>query len=644
MTREIRLLELELRGFKGAAAYRLELNGSSAIVRGDNATGKTTLHDAYTWLLFGKDAIGRTSFEIKTLSSDGRAKPGVDHGVRGRFSIDGETVELERIYRETWTKKRGSSTAELTGHTTALSIDGVPVKAKEWTERLEDLFGPEEQLRILTDPLAFASALPWEKRRRILLELVGDVTEAEAEALEPELEELRKAMGKRTPDEHAKVLAARRKETNAELDRLPVRVDEAARSLEGAPEETPDELERQIRGARARVAELEAAASPAGELVEARAELAAARKRLDRIRAEVDQERRRAEADFAATVDRAEAEVERARARQKRADRDLERARAELAATDATLERLRRDYAEARLEEPVVRVADVCPCCSRPLDADAVDEARRKALEEANAQKAARIREIGQLGQAARSRREELDAQVDAARVELEDASAELEAAEEQLVAAGALRVPEAAELAEAGTLLEIEQLEAALSRAQEAQEPREQDASTQEARALVDELLGRLARSQEAERARARIAELEAKERELAEEIERVDRELYLLDLRARTRARILTERVDDRFETVRFRLFTEQLNGALAEACDVTAAGVPWGDLNHGARMNAGLEILRELGTFYGLRAPVWLDNAESVTSWTDAGAQTIRLEVAASSPKLEVELLPA
>ena len=296
VTREIRLLELELRGFKGAAAYRLELDGSSAIVRGDNATGKTTLHDAYTWLLFGKDAIGRTSFEIKTLSADGRAKPGVDHGVRGRFAVAGEIVELERVYRETWTKKRGSSTAELTGHTTALSIDGVPVKAKEWTERLEDLFGPEDQLRLLTDPLYFASALPWEKRRRILLELVGDVTEAEAEALEPELEELRKAIGKRTPDEHAKVLAARRKETNAELDRLPVRVDEAARSLEGAPEETPAELERLVAEARARVAELEAASSPAGELVQARAELAAARKRLDRIRAEIADERRRASA------------------------------------------------------------------------------------------------------------------------------------------------------------------------------------------------------------------------------------------------------------------------------------------------------------------------------------------------------------
>jgi DNA repair exonuclease SbcCD ATPase subunit len=641
MTRDIRLVDLELRGFKGVEAFRLDLDGSSAIVRGDNATGKTTLADAYTWLLFGKDAHHRSAFEIKTLRADGLTVLGHDHEVRATFAIDGEPVTLRRVYREKWTKKRGAAKEELTGHTTDYEVDGVPVQKKEWTERVDDLFGPEDRLRLLTDPLYFASVVAWDQRRAILLELVGDVTEAEAEALEPDLVELRKARGKRSPEEFAKVLAATRRELNGELARLPDRVDEAARGLAGAPDETPDELAAQVDAARARVAELDAASTPAGEIVRIGAELAAARQRLERAKAETAREAERARAGHEREVAHAQAHVDHARDRAKRAAADVERLDAQLAEDAAALERLRAAYAAARLEPVDAQVADVCPCCSRPLEADAIEEARRKATAEANARKAARIRAIAADGQSARDRFEELERRRAEAEAERVDALEEAEALAEILAELrGSFKAPEAGELAIAGTLVEIEDLEAALSRAQEAQEPRERDASTQEARAQLDELLERLARSREAERARARVAELEARERELAEELERVDRQLYLLDVRARTRARILTERVDDRFESVRFRLFTEQLNGALAEACDVTVDGVPWGDLNHGARMNAGLEIIRELGAFYGLRAPVWLDNAESVTSWRDVGVQTIRLEVDGNAAELTVE----
>lgn len=644
MSREIRLVDLELRGFKGVPAFHLKLDGSSAIVRGDNATGKTTLHDAYSWLLFGKDAHNRAAFELKTLKADGSSVSGVDHEVRAVFSIDGERVELRRVYSETWTKKRGASKAELTGHSTAFEVDGVPVKKKEWAERVEALFGLEERLRIVTDPLYFAAVMPWDHRRTLLLELVGDVSEKDVEALEPELADLRRAIGKRSHEEHAKVLNARRREVNAELDRLPVRVDEAARALDGAPSETPAELTEQVDAARRRLAELEAASTPAGEVVRIRAELDVARRARASAEAAAKADLDRQTARIRQDVDRAQAHVDHARERARRAGVDLERVDAQIAASVGELERLRAAYAEARLEKPDVRVEDVCPCCSRPLEAELVEEARRKATAEANAAKAERLRRIAEAGREARERHEALEqrrGELDAERV---DAAEEAEALAEILAEARREKPVDVTPAATSDADAAIAKLEADLEAAQAAQEPRAESAQAQEAREQLGALLERLARSQDAERARARIAELEAKERELAEEIEKVDRELYLLDLRARTRARILTERVDERFETVRVRLFVEQLNGALAEACDVTVAGVPWGDLNHGARMNAGIEIVRELGAFYQLRAPVWLDNAESVTRWRDAGAQTIRLEVDANAPELEVEVLDA
>ena len=641
MSREIRLLELELRRFKGVEAFVLDADGSSVIVRGDNATGKTTLHDAYTWLLFGKDSANRAAFELKTLNADGSSVSGVDHEVRGVFAIDGERVELRRVYSETWTKKRGAAKAELTGHSTAFEVDGVPVKKGEWTDRVGDLFGPEERLRLLTDPLFFASVVPWDRRRAILLELIGDVTEADVEALEPDLVELRKALGKRSHDEHRKVITARRREVNSELNALPDRVDEAARAVEGGPFDELELIDAAIEEARARVTELEAARAPDARLATARAELTAARAAREAAIREAERRAESAKRDRADRLQRAESEQARARASLERHQGDRERRAKHLSAIEEKLEQLRAAYAEVRAEQPEPQVEAACPTCHRPLTGDALEAARREAIERARADQARRIREIRERGDSLKADRAEVEALVlesdellERAEQELKAAVADLELAREAPAAAPAANTTDAD--------AEIERLVAAIDELEQGDAEPEDRAELDAAQARVSELLEQRAGAIVAQRATARIAELEARERELATEVERIDRQLHLLDLRARARARVLTERVDERFGTVRFRLFAEQLNGALLEACDLTVDGVPWGDLNHGARMNAGLEVLAVLGDHFGVSAPVWLDNAESVTAWRKTDAQTIRLEVDASAGELATERL--
>ena len=69
---EIKLLRLEIRRFKGCQALDLELDGKSADIYGDNATGKTTIYDALTWLLFGKDSRGRGTLRSSRWGRMGR--------------------------------------------------------------------------------------------------------------------------------------------------------------------------------------------------------------------------------------------------------------------------------------------------------------------------------------------------------------------------------------------------------------------------------------------------------------------------------------------------------------------------------------------------------------------------------------------
>ena len=69
---EIKLSKMEQRNFKGTTHHILDLNqGSNASVFGDNGTGKTTLNDAFLWVLFNKDSTNRSDFSVKPQDEDG---------------------------------------------------------------------------------------------------------------------------------------------------------------------------------------------------------------------------------------------------------------------------------------------------------------------------------------------------------------------------------------------------------------------------------------------------------------------------------------------------------------------------------------------------------------------------------------------
>jgi hypothetical protein len=165
----MRLISLTLNNFKGIKSFALKPQGKDINIYGDNATGKTTLADAFMWLLFDKDSQNRKDFQIKTLGQDGEPEHGLEHSVEAVLELEnGKRITLKKVFKEKWTKKRGSATAEFTGHTTDHFIDGVPAKKKEYDEKIAEI-ADEQIFRLLTDPAYFNQQLHWQKRRELLL-------------------------------------------------------------------------------------------------------------------------------------------------------------------------------------------------------------------------------------------------------------------------------------------------------------------------------------------------------------------------------------------------------------------------------------------------------------------------------------------
>lgn len=649
----VRLKSLSLRNFRGIRDFHLDLGGASARILGRNATGKTSVADGVAWALFDKDSRGRAQFEIKTLDEFGRAASGLEHTVEVVLDVDGDDLTLAKTYREKWVKKRGSSKAEFTGHETLHHVDGVPVTKTEYQARVAGI-ADEGTWRLLSDPTAFAS-LHWQERRRILLEVCGDVTDEDVIASDADLAELPTILGKRNLDEHRKVVTARRAEINRELQALPVRIDEAQRALPGVdtdPDAARAELE-ELRTERAKVG---------SELAEAKAgrvDATTERRRLREIEDELTRLERDAQQAREDAIRAAKGRVSDARAAVEEATRNAERLQARITEVDADAGRLEERLAELRSEWAAVNARaieahtpDTCPACKQALPAEQVAAAHRAAIADLNAKKARELERITEDGRRLKASRDQLGAELASLADKLSNQRAgsdKLQAvvdgaveALEKLEAAPVRDVTERPEYARLAT--ERDELAARIHQL----ETTEGDTRGDELQAAITDLDARiaeaqtvLARADQQLAGEARITELKGRERELASEFEEIERQIALMEQFTRTKVSLLESRVSAKFRLVSFRLFTEQVNGGLAETADVTVNGVPYDALNHAAQIQAGLDVIQTLQEHHDLTTPVLIDQAESIHDIPDTGAQQVALIVSPADAELRVEL---
>ena len=225
MEKKAILEELTLINFKGIKNRTITF-GQTTEVRGANATGKSTINDAFTWVLFGKDARGTndTKFGIKTVGPDGKAYEKLDHEVTAVLNVNGEKITLRRCYTEDWVKPRGSAETILKGHTTNYFYNGVPLKEGEYKAKINAII-EEELFKMITNPFYFAG-LDWPVQREILLQVAGGVSYEEIAASKDEFKALLTQLSGKDLAEFKAEISARKKKLQEELDKIPTRIDE----------------------------------------------------------------------------------------------------------------------------------------------------------------------------------------------------------------------------------------------------------------------------------------------------------------------------------------------------------------------------------------------------------------------------------
>ena len=120
------LKKLIINNFKGIKELNIDFSKVTNI-QGENALGKTSIFDAFTWLMFDKDSKNRTDFKIKPLDENNSTIRGLNPTVTGVLDIDGQEIKLTKTYKEKWTKKRGEAEKTFTGNETIYEINDIPV-------------------------------------------------------------------------------------------------------------------------------------------------------------------------------------------------------------------------------------------------------------------------------------------------------------------------------------------------------------------------------------------------------------------------------------------------------------------------------------------------------------------------------------
>ncbi|MCD8311248.1 MAG: hypothetical protein LUD43_01910 [Firmicutes bacterium] len=657
----MKLLKITLQNFQGIKSLSFDFpDGRSASIYGDNATGKTTVYNALTWLLFDKASTAAKNFNPKTKGAGGDLHH-LDHSSEGVFiAYTGRQITLKKTYHEVYKKKRGSATEEFSGHTVEYAVDGVPVKEKEYNDTVIGLCGGDtEKPKMLTMPDYFPEQLSWDTRRKILLEICGDISDDEIIRSTSDLRELKDFLRMNgtaeqyyTTDEYRKVAAARRSEINKQLTEIPARIDEATQAIPDTTGLDEAEIERNIEALTKKKNDLltERAEAASGDRATAtlRTEIANTKTEIAEAKAQhlKDQNDRNSGVDADILLAKREAAEERRKAED--ADIDIKRKTAERTRLDALRTKLLDDYktlSSARWNEAQA----VCPTCGQPLPEDKVEAM----IAEFNVRKSKELEEINQRGktEASKTAIKELDDEIAKLQQKKEVAESLQKAAELRAANLTDKRViPAPFETTETYTKLadKIAELEASIT---------DRSRYTAEALSTIDGSIKAIddtirdERDKQmqltmAENQKRRIGELERQEKKLSAEFEELEKGLYLCDLFTKAKVSALTDRINGKFKSVRFRLFQEQINGGLKEDCEVMiprADGslVPYTFANNAARINAGLEIINTLAEHWGVQMPVFIDNAESVTHLTESDTQIIRLVVSENDPKLRLEV---
>lgn len=675
---KITIKSIHIENFKGI--NMLDVNFSvKTKISGQNAVGKTTIFDAFTWLLFNKNSSGEEKFNVRPLNKEGTRIDNVEIKVVAIMDVDGKEVELSKVQKQNWVKKRGTNTVSLQGNPNSYEIDGYPKSEAEFKEYVSGIAQSEEMFKMLTNPQYFSS-LKWKDQRDILMKLVSDVSDVELAQTDakyaPLLSELEKAPS--TDDIRAKFSKALNEWKKKQAE-IPVRIDEAMKSkvdIDVAEQElAKTDLETKIADIDAKIKDSDGVMMELGrEEMQLQFDMSGIMQTMNRDltnrRSEIEAELRDLQNEmkrFADTIALKERRVSENETVISNADSERKRLGEEYNTEKAkTFDEFPYLFDESKwiFDEN----STICSLCGQKLPEDKIEQLKadfesRKRKAKADAEekmKSENIRfdtekrkalnrlvaigtERKNLITKLRDENAKAKEEIKSLKEKEQEAIAKKEKLCQQLSS-----IPEIADYSQNEEYVDLKARHDEVLEEIEKMNANGEDAAVESLKSEKEELQARLddvnkiiAKASMNVEIDERIGQLQEEQKEIGQKVADQEQILYMLEEFIRFKLDKVFETINSHFKTVNFKLFEMQLNGGMKDCCECTVNGVPYSTLNSGHRIVAGLDIIRSLSELYGVSVPIFVDNAESLNDFNvpDMDTQLILLSVS-EDKQLKVE----
>ena len=645
--KKIILKSLALVNFKGVRDFSIAFNDGITTVCGDNGTGKTTLYDAYLWLLFGKDSTGRSDgangFNVKTTDESGKPIYRLEHSVTAVLEVDGKEIKLQRSLVEKWQKVNGTTDEVMKDETQYFINDVRTGTKKEYQAEISEII-PEDVFRMITNPYYFTS-LSADTQKEMLLGMVGNIDDEEVAATDPDFLALLDQINGTSLAKWAREIAAKKKACNDALATIPA-------SIETAQKLMPDSedwamLENELKGVQDRVKEIDRQIADKSALNDEayKRKMALMKQQADK-RIKLQDRENAIRMEVNAAHNKALSEIQQMENELSVNQNNLDKYRNDKMSVDGKIDELNAKLVEMREQFKAVAKEQfpepsgdvlVCPTCGEPYKGENLENAIAKLRGNFEQNKAKRQKDIqtkGKQYKAEYDKAVEQQTKLTGLIAKLEDDALEIKGN----ITIKKNNIPVAGNADEAiandkecldlrNDITEIDnQLKVEVPQA-DVSELQSEKADRNAAMAEINKRLGKRAMI---ERVNKEIADLE--EKRIANNQAKADLEkwedVYLRFQKAKDE--VLMQRINGLFNVVSFSFVKEQKNGGEKVTCYCTVNGVPYADVNACGKVNAGLDIINAICATKGISAPIFIDNRESFNVIIPTISQIVNLRV--------------
>ncbi len=643
--KKVVLKSLRLINFRGAKERKIEFGEKETFISGANGTGKSTIYDAFLWLLFGKDAQNRCDFEIKRIE-DGKTLRRTDAVVIGTLDVDGEEVVLKRALVEEWVKPRGATEAVFKSNKTNCFFNDVPIKVTEYQVRVNNIVD-DTVFKLITNPDYFPN-MKWQEQREQLFQLAGTISDREIAASRPEYLELLDRISGKSLSDYRKELNAKKRKLKDELEQIQPRIDQTRKLM---PEKKDfKEYEAQLALIDEDIAKVDKAIS---DKVEAENRLLEqSRKRMQKIN-ELKGERQSLvfkiqselkESEYKGNTERRDIElkIKITENESKTLQKSVQSAQKNIDDGKALVEKTMKDVEDLRRlwhdeNEKTYDGDDTCRLCGQPLPISM----RVNALQMFRDEKDRKLSDITEKGVIANEKVKELEKNIKNDEMRLEDIVDEAMKKEALLseLKETLSNMPMPEKAPDAKTHIESNERYIALSEEiatlENAVTERVPDNSIlqEQKKELVkkrDDVKSILSDKDIIAKCEKEIEELEEKGRDVAQQIANVERDEDISSGFTKAKIEECEKRVNSLFSFVTFKLFDYTNEGNEYETCVPLINGIPYPVANTAGQVNAGLDIINALTRFNNVCAPIFIDGRERVNEIIDTESQIINLSV--------------